>query len=654
MKTDSCLFWFLGAIIWFLTWGFCLHIDHTYKINAFYVLFMIIGTIALVIILYYIIRYLYREMLRRKYMKRINYISAKYDTAFRSFLFRNKININDFTDLSNLWEIYIREDSEWEQDELKIKKENEDREKRDQEFRIEYARISEESKKISSDYRVGMMIWEKESKNYGNNPYFICNAVEEIKKLHYEHLFDDWQTKQSELSSFCQNIVKEKNLPFQNKELDVNFVKQDSFDVKKLGVLKVLHFYIHSACLEDLDFSNFPKVKRFNEILPKIESMQYVFDSNEYSQIIIFLKELACHYHKKDGKNIAVITKDSNDVNKHFHYKPFHKLFLSDEYNSILNEIDVLKSEYVLDYTTIDINSRHLVSNDVIVVFDVCADNSQVIGFCKKIITYDTESQPLIVYVSLVKDYDRLEMEKRIKKMNKYLADIAEQKEKLKQVRDSILYSVSSWDTLDGELRYTSLTKITTYSSAAELLTFDPQVIKLKDELDVFGAFSRKFIINRIKKKLLKTFGSENLKYITLVCIPASSRNTTKMRYEILSNGLCEETGMINGYDHITFLNDTKGRLLNDGDIPKDKLSFDEEFFSLKYVLLFDDIINTGQTVQVFKHKIESLGAIVVGAISVAKTKYLTNDKIPPYDGYTSYPFRDETDFDDPRYHDFF
>lgn len=59
------------------------------------------------------------------------------------------------------------------------------------------------------------------------------------------------------------------------------------------------------------------------------------------------------------------------------------------------------------------------------------------------------------------------------------------------------------------------------------------------------------YVIPKIKSKLDACFGLDSLKYLTLVCIPASSVEKTKARFEKFSEKLCQETVMINGYQHM-------------------------------------------------------------------------------------------------------
>lgn len=129
-------------------------------------------------------------------------------------------------------------------------------------------------------------------------------------------------------------------------------------------------------------------------------------------------------------------------------------------------------------------------------------------------------------------------------------------------------------------------------------------------------------VIPMLKDKLLKTFEAKNLKYITLVCIPASSQSKTKARYEEFSQRICNELGMINAYPYIVVTEEKEAKHLGGSDLDTKKLHFDEEFFKGKYVLLFDDIITKGKSMIAFKHKMESLGAIVIGGLALGKTKH--------------------------------
>ena len=95
-----------------------------------------------------------------------------------------------------------------------------------------------------------------------------------------------------------------------------------------------------------------------------------------------------------------------------------------------------------------------------------------------------------------------------------------------------------------------------------------------------------------------------------------------KIRYEEFSNRLCSDLGLINAYSHITVTESREARHLGGGGTNLAHLSFDEEFFKDKYVLLFDDVITRGDSMRIFARKMQRLGARVVGGLSLGKTKH--------------------------------
>lgn len=129
------------------------------------------------------------------------------------------------------------------------------------------------------------------------------------------------------------------------------------------------------------------------------------------------------------------------------------------------------------------------------------------------------------------------------------------------------------------------------------------------------------YVIPKIKSKLDACFGLDSLKYLTLVCIPATSVEKTKARFEKFSENLCQETGMINAYQHMHVISSSSEKNGGSGVTPND-VSFEYGYLRSKYVLIFDDVITKGESMLRFKNKLEELGAIVVAAISVGLTKH--------------------------------
>ena len=86
---------------------------------------------------------------------------------------------------------------------------------------------------------------------------------------------------------------------------------------------------------------------------------------------------------------------------------------------------------------------------------------------------------------------------------------------------------------------------------------------------------------------------------------------------------------MINAYPHISVVVERVERHLGGTSMNTSQLSFDEDFFEGKYVLLFDDVITRGNSMRTFKQKMESLGAVVVGGLSLGKTKHERPNSTP-------------------------
>jgi small subunit ribosomal protein S1 len=199
----------------------------------------------------------------------------------------------------------------------------------------------------------------------------------------------------------------------------------------------------------------------------------------------------------------------------------------------------------------------------------------------------------------------------------------------LKDKTSSLLQKVSSWDTLYSGLHYNYL--LNYYPITCE---FEANEEMWKDRWTIWNfkntpgkttpakheeALSE--VIPRVKKQLENTFG-HSLNSLTLVCIPASSSEKTSARYEDFSIRLCERTGMSNAYDYMTVVSSSPEKKFGGSGISTNNVSFDEDYFKGRFVVLFDDVITKGDSMSRFKQKMELLGAIVVCGFSIGKTTH--------------------------------
>lgn len=119
-------------------------------------------------------------------------------------------------------------------------------------------------------------------------------------------------------------------------------------------------------------------------------------------------------------------------------------------------------------------------------------------------------------------------------------------------------------------------------------------------------------IINHYFKDLTKD--------LTLVCVPASSKEVNNRRFGDFSKQLCKSIGMQNGFGHIKIIQDGEATHHYYDDAEPVIYVRDKKFFTGKNVLIFDDIVTTGASIEQFKSKLEKAGANVIGAIMIGKT----------------------------------
>lgn len=108
--------------------------------------------------------------------------------------------------------------------------------------------------------------------------------------------------------------------------------------------------------------------------------------------------------------------------------------------------------------------------------------------------------------------------------------------------------------------------------------------------------------------------------------VPASTREKNEIRYKAFCQMVCELTGAINGYDHVSVCGDRmtvhENRKAERDVRNADVIEFDPAFFSGKMVVVFDDVITKGLSYAMYANRLESLGANVLGGVFLARTHY--------------------------------
>lgn len=128
-----------------------------------------------------------------------------------------------------------------------------------------------------------------------------------------------------------------------------------------------------------------------------------------------------------------------------------------------------------------------------------------------------------------------------------------------------------------------------------------------------------KTVTGLVEKALRSAFGSKT-EYLTLVCLTASTRRKTELRYKDFAEIVCKDLNMTNAYPHIRVVEG--GSAKHEGGDGLRQVSYDSSFFSGKYVVLFDDVRTTGNSLEQERRTLEELGAKVICAVTIAQTTH--------------------------------
>ncbi len=192
---------------------------------------------------------------------------------------------------------------------------------------------------------------------------------------------------------------------------------------------------------------------------------------------------------------------------------------------------------------------------------------------------------------------------------------------------DKLLACTAQWTQTSIGVRFAHLVDYHSYN-AYGTYNLEPEewdnremIYNFKNNSELTDPISHKNAMDKAISLLLpflrKTFG-ELLPEITLVCVPASTAEKTAARFEEFAQIVTGETGMVNGYQQVHVVVDSESKHLSDTHLPQ--YSLNEEFFAGRPVLLFDDIMATGGSINKFAAHMTETGAVVLGAVVLGKT----------------------------------
>ena len=453
--------------------------------------------------------------------------------------------------------------------------------------------------------------------------------------------YDDrkWEEEQKTFSSEIYNMAMKHIPDIGNCIYNVNYDSSNNEGKPSPGSFSLWQFFPLASCLEeDLDYTNCEDVKNNTQCIQVFRKYGIKLDIALVSKPINkFFVELAanwkCLFFFND--EIKFWSDDALNVT--------YRSLKTPEGCKTLNIARLRSANKALGLNNVYSSAKESLGDqdcEVIVIVDAFTANGQLFKNIQDILPLCRNHHPKIIYLSILKCYDRKEMIEVISNRKKE-AEKRKVEEKVKeeehrkeneqlQIKSQLTSAVSSWDTLVSGLRYSYLFyyyPITCEFDATEEEWYYRRLVwDFKNTPGKTSSIAHKIAldmaVSMIKNKLVSTFDEISLKHLTLVCIPASSQVKTQVRYEDFSNRICSELGMINAYPHITVISEKEEKHLGGSDLDVSKLHFDDGYFKGKYVLLFDDIITKGNSMIAFKRKMETLGAIVVGGLSLGKTKH--------------------------------
>lgn len=105
---------------------------------------------------------------------------------------------------------------------------------------------------------------------------------------------------------------------------------------------------------------------------------------------------------------------------------------------------------------------------------------------------------------------------------------------------------------------------------------------------------------------------------IVFTCAPASNQYAYENRFRIFSDSICQKLGYLNAYEHLHIASYSLPKHRGgSGDID---YNIDPQIFKDNYIILFDDIVTSGETILSFARRIEQINGKIIAIISIGKT----------------------------------
>lgn len=441
-----------------------------------------------------------------------------------------------------------------------------------------------------------------------------AEARERLNRI--EHI-TKWRAEQNSFATKCYRLMQEKFSGWGCYFYDVPFPTADE---KEASTASVRQVFFQSFCDDTkLDYTHYGHCAQNRQTVSSFVRLESSYTDKYVRPLIDYILALD----KDANGGLTVILGDSGVSNS----APFNDYHLQ----YLVNEIE----EHLIPVVQFDDIKKHfngIPIGKVLVVVEVITDNNHLKNVCSTLFKDCYEEAPLIVYVTLLKGYSSDEMQSLIDAKKK---EIEERERKKREEEEKRKKEEEEKKRKEEELRTKRM-----MLGAAESKDW-PMVKGVHhyffyyyyptrfDDVTEFDWDVRNLIWNFkdgtrhdnvcqiLTEKLQRVYGKA-LDLLTFVCIPASTREVNRNRYQAFMNDVCQATGMANGYEYVTIVKEKEPSHLG-GESPAE-YAYDNDFFNGRQVILFDDVVTRGRSLAKMKAELENVGAHVVAAMSIGRT----------------------------------
>lgn len=167
------------------------------------------------------------------------------------------------------------------------------------------------------------------------------------------------------------------------------------------------------------------------------------------------------------------------------------------------------------------------------------------------------------------------------------------------------------------------------YSFTQEVETSCNKIWNFKDGID------QEWAIDAVTEVL--NYGRYNGVFstkLTFVCIPASTISSNNLRFKYFASEICNRLSIKNGFNHIKIVKEKTPKHIS-GVESESELEIDPFFFAGKDIILFDDVVTKGHSMQKLMQKLQTVNAKTVLCLSLGKTYFPPVTTINPINPYT-------------------